>query len=43
VTVRDAFQISPQFVHRQYVSASGVFSFVTIADDRHLGQLAGAT
>jgi len=25
--------MSPHFVHRQYVSASGFFSFVTIADD----------
>jgi len=41
-TVRVTFHISPHFVHRQYVSASGVFSFVTIAADRHLGQASGA-
>jgi hypothetical protein len=29
-------------VHRQYVSSSGSFILVTIADDRHAGHDAGA-
>jgi hypothetical protein len=38
---RDTFQTSPHFVHRQYVSASGIFAVVTIDEDWHAGQTTG--
>jgi len=38
---REAFQISPQLPHRQYVFASGIFAVVEIDADRHAGQTEG--
>jgi len=38
---REAFQISPQRPHRQYVFVSGFRAVVEILDDWHAGQAAG--
>jgi hypothetical protein len=38
---REAFQISPQPSHRQYVCSSTVRAVVVIEDDRHAGHTAG--